>query len=168
MSLMRTIIAAASALLFIGGVASAHDYKLGDLEIVHPVARATPPGAPVSGGYMTIRNTGSQPDWLIGGAADFAGKVEIHEMAMEGDVMKMRQLADGLEIPAGGEVTLKPGGYHVMFMQMKQSLAADETYKVTLRFKNAGEIEVDMPALTPDKLQMPMGDMGHGNMNNGG
>jgi copper(I)-binding protein len=78
---------------------AAGDYKLGSLEIEQPYARATPPNAPVSGGYMTIRNSGAETDRLISGEADFADRVEIHEMAMEGDVMKMRQLTDGLEIP---------------------------------------------------------------------
>ncbi|WP_193177196.1 copper chaperone PCu(A)C [Oricola nitratireducens] len=149
-----TAIAAAAALVTATVSSLAHEYTLGDLVIVHPVARATPPGAPVSGGYMTIQNKGTEADRLIGGAADFAGKVEIHEMAMQGDVMKMRQLEDGLEIPAGGEVTLKPGGYHVMFMMMKQPLEAGTKQKVKLIFQKAGEIDVDFNVVTPDKLQM--------------
>ncbi|QKV19302.1 copper chaperone PCu(A)C [Oricola thermophila] len=151
-----TAIAAAAALFTAAIAADAHDYKVGNLEIVHPVARATPPGAPVSGGYMTIRNTGSETDRLVGGSADFAGKVEIHEMAMEGDVMKMRQLEDGLEIPAGGEVVLKPGGYHVMFMQMKEQLKPDTGRKAVLVFEKAGEVEVEFSVVTPDKLKMDM------------
>ena len=156
MKTLLTAIAAAAALFAASLCANAHDYTLGDLEIVHPVARATPPGAPVSGGYLTIRNTGDEADRLVGGTASFAGKVEIHEMAMDGDVMKMRKLADGLEIPPGGEVMLKPGGYHVMFMQMKGNLEADTSEKVTLRFEKAGEIEVDFNVVTPDKLKMDM------------
>ena len=158
MSLFRTFALALLSVFVFASAASAHEYKIGDLEIVHPVARATPPNAPVSGGYMVIRNTGTEPDRLIGGATDFAGKVEVHEMAMEGDVMKMRQLTDGLEIPAGGEVTLKPGGYHVMFMQLKDQLQPDTKKKVTLRFEKAGEIEVEFLVATPDKLNMPMGE----------
>ena len=84
----------------------------------------------------------------------------------------MRQLVDGLEIPAGGEVTLKPGGYHVMFMQLKDQLQPDAKKKVTLRFEKAGEIEVEFLVATPDKLQMPMGEgamngMDHSNMKMG-
>ena len=136
--------------------ALAHGVKVGDLAIDHPWTRATPPGAPVSGGYMVIRNTGKEADRLIGGSAPFAGKLEIHEMAMDGDVMKMRQLADGLEIPAGGEVVLKPGGYHVMFIQMKQQLNKGESQKVMLRFEKAGEIEMDFDVQDPAQLQMQM------------
>ncbi len=123
--------------------AFAHEYKLGNLEIIHPQARATLPNAPVSGGYMTIKNNGDTADRLVSASVDFAGKTEIHEMAMENDVMKMRQLADGLEIPAGGEVVLKPGGYHVMFMQLGEQLKEGEKRKATLTFEKAGTIEVE-------------------------
>ncbi|MFZ2102574.1 MAG: copper chaperone PCu(A)C [Oricola sp.] len=156
MSLIRTLFVAVSALLFLAAGVSAHEYKLGALELVHPVARATPPGAPVSGGYLVIRNTGAEADRLIGGSTGFAGKVEIHEMVMDGDVMKMRPVDGGLEIPAGGEVTLKPGGYHVMFMMLKEPLQADSKQKVTLQFEKAGSIEVEFLVQTPEQLQMPM------------
>ena len=119
--------------------------KVGDLEIVQPYARATPPNAPVSGGYMVIRNSGSEADRLIGGSVDFAGHVEIHEMKMDGDVMKMRELSDGLEIPAGGEVVLKPGGFHIMFMKMKEQLKSGETRTITLEFEKAGTVELELP-----------------------
>jgi len=122
---------------------SAHDYKLGSLEIEHPFARATPPNAPVSGGYMTIRNTGEEADRLISGEASFADRVEIHEMKMDGEVMKMRQLADGLEIPAGGEIVLKPGGYHIMFIGIDSQFKDGESRNVKLTFEKAGSIDVD-------------------------
>ena len=154
----NALIAVAAAAAFLGASAAAfaESWTLGDLVIENPAARATPPNAPVSGGYMVIRNNGDEPDRLIGGAADFAGKVEIHEMAMDGEVMKMRQLADGLEIPAHGEVTLKPGGYHVMFMQMKEQLEPETSRKATLVFEKAGEVEIDFSVVTPDKLKMDM------------
>ena len=95
---------------------------LGDLVINLPVIRATLPNAPAAGGFLTIANKGNQPDRLIGGSANFADPVQIHEMKMDGDVMKMRQIEGGLEIPAGGEVTLMPGGNHVMFMGLKDQL----------------------------------------------
>ncbi len=144
------------------GAAFAHDYKLGNLEIMHPHARATLPGAPVSGGYMVIRNTGDAPDRLISASVDFAGKTEIHEMAMENDVMKMRELADGLEIPAGGEVVLKPGGYHVMFMMLKEQLNEGESRKATLTFEKAGSIEVEF-AVENIEAMKKMDHSGHSN-----
>lgn len=118
-------------------------YTVGDLVITNVRAGATVPKAPVAGGYMMIRNNGSEPDFLIGGKAAFSGDVQIHEMKMQGDVMKMRELADGLEIPAGGEVMLKPGGYHVMFMKLSEPLTEGENRKATLTFKNAGSVEVE-------------------------
>lgn len=139
----QEILATIAVTMLLVVAAFAQDYKLGALEIVHPRARATMPGAPVSGGYMVIRNTGSEADRLIAGAADFAGKVEIHEMKMDGDIMKMREVEGGLEIPAGGEVTLKPGGYHVMFMKLGEQLEEGQQRKVTLTFEKAGTIEVD-------------------------
>ena len=126
-----------------GVAALAHEYKLGNLEIIHPHARATAPGAPVSGGYMIIRNNGSEADRLIAASVDFAGKTQIHEMAMNDNVMVMRPVAGGLEIPAGGEVELKPGGYHVMFMKLGEQLKEGEMRKVRLTFEKAGEIEVE-------------------------
>ncbi|MDP2731992.1 MAG: copper chaperone PCu(A)C [Hoeflea sp.] len=153
--------------------ASAHDFKLGSLEIEHPYARATPPNAPVSGGYMTIRNTGAEADRLIAGEATFADRVEIHEMAMDGEVMKMRQLADGLEIPAGGEVVLKPGGYHVMFIGIDSQFKEGEIRKAKLTFEKAGAIELefqveDIRAMQNNMKMDGTGKMNHGTMKQGG
>ncbi|MEM6464569.1 MAG: copper chaperone PCu(A)C, partial [Pseudomonadota bacterium] len=86
-----------------------------------------------------------QADRLIGGSAAFAGKVEIHDMVVENDVMKMREIEGGLEIPAGGEVTLERGGLHVMFMQLQEPMKEGETRTVTLEFENAGAVEFDVP-----------------------
>ncbi|MEQ8450020.1 MAG: copper chaperone PCu(A)C [Nitratireductor sp.] len=127
----------------------------GDLTIINAWVRATPPGAKVAGGYLTVRNDGDQPDRLIGGAAEFAGRVEIHEMTMEGEVMKMAPLADGLEIPAGGAVALKPGGLHVMFMGLRRALKEGETAEATLIFERAGRVELPFAVA-------PMGAKSHG------
>ena len=159
-----TVLLSAALLSLSAAAAGAHDYKLGTLEIEHPYARATPPNAPVSGGYMTIRNTGAEADRLMTGAADFAERVEIHEMAMDGDVMKMRQLADGLEIPAGGEVVLKPGGYHVMFIGIDSQLKDGEIRKATVTFEKAGTIELEFQV---EDIKAMQGDMNHGKMDHG-
>jgi len=134
------------------------EYKVGDLVISAPMAKATPPNAPVSGGYMTITNNGSQPDRLVSVSTPFAPKVEIHEMTMEGDVMKMRPVAGGLEIPAGGSVELKPGGYHVMFMDLSEPLKEGESRKAVLTFEKAGTVEVEFTV----KEMKPGGHMNHG------
>ncbi|WP_420408620.1 copper chaperone PCu(A)C [Hoeflea sp.] len=165
----NTVLILAAAFLGISATASlAQDYKIGALEIGHPYARATPPNAPVSGGYMTIRNTSDAADRLIAGEAGFADRVEIHEMSMENDVMKMRELADGLEIPAGGEVELKPGGYHIMFIGLDGQMAEGETRTVTLTFENAGSIDVDFSVEDINAMRGGMKKDGHGKMNHGG
>lgn len=123
--------------------ALAHDYKIGSLAIDHPWTRATPGGAKVGGGYMTITNMGSEPDRLIAGAAEFAGLIEIHEMAMKDGVMRMRRLPTGLEIQPGETVELKPGGYHVMFMQLKAPLVEGDPVMATLTFEKAGSIDLE-------------------------
>jgi len=157
---MKPLLIGLAVSLSIATSAFAHEYKVGDLEIIHPYARATQPNAPVSGGYMTIKNTGTEADHLIGGAADFAGMVQIHEMKMENDVMKMREIEGGLEIPAGGEVVLKPGGYHVMFMKLKEQLQAGETRKTTLQFEKAGPVDIEFNV----EDVKPMGNMDHSKM----
>src|SRR6185503_11771919 len=94
------------ALLFavVAAGAQAHDYKVGAIAIDHPWTRATPKNAPVAGGYLKITNTGTTPDRLTGGSVEVAKRFEIHEMKMDGGVMKMRELKDGLDIPAGATV----------------------------------------------------------------
>ncbi len=138
----RIALTAALIAVTLSGAALAGEITVGDLRIDQPYARATVPGAPVAGGYMTITNTGSQPDRLVGGSAPFAGKVEIHEMKMQGDVMRMREVAGGLEIPGKGSVTLKPGGYHVMFMKLKEQLKEGEKRTATLVFEKAGKVDL--------------------------
>lgn len=141
---MKRILATVVALALSASAAFAHDFTLGDLEIRHPASRATLPGQPVAGGFMTIANKGADADRLVSiTAPDLSDDVQLHEMAMENDVMKMRQLPDGIEIPAGAEVELKSGGLHVMFMKIKHPLKEGETFKATLNFEKAGQIDVD-------------------------
>ncbi|WP_323033104.1 copper chaperone PCu(A)C [Paracoccus sp. (in: a-proteobacteria)] len=116
---------------------------LGDLTLSDGFSRATPPGAPVAGGFLTIANGGAD-DRLVSASVDFAGRAEIHEMAMDGEVMRMRQLPDGLPIPAGATVELKPGGYHLMFMELKQPLVEGEVVNVTLSFEKAGDVSLPL------------------------
>ena len=100
----------AAALLF-ASAASAHEFKLGDLEIKHPWSRATLPGAKVATGYLIVKNNGATPDRLLSVTAEISGKAEIHEMKVTDGVMSMRPLKDGIEIPANGEVKLEPGPF---------------------------------------------------------
>jgi copper(I)-binding protein len=123
--------------------AQAADVTAGSLKIFAPWARATPKGASVGGGYMTITNSGTAPDRLIGGSADVAGSFEVHEMKMDGGVMKMRPVSNGIEIKPGQTVTLEPSGYHVMLVGLKQQLKQGEHFKATLEFAKAGKVDVD-------------------------
>jgi periplasmic copper chaperone A len=129
---------AASAFL-----AAASSAALGaDIALDHPWSRATLAGAPVGAGYVVIKNSGAAPDRLVSATADVAGKVEIHEMAMTDGVMKMRPI-NSLEIPAGKSVELKPGGFHIMFIDLKQPLKQGETIKGSLTFDKAGTVPVE-------------------------
>jgi copper(I)-binding protein len=123
--------------------AQAEDVTIGGLKISAPWARATPKGASVGGGYMKITNTGTAPDRLVGGSTDICRRFEVHEMKMEGGVMKMRPLADGIEIKPGQTVTLDPSGYHVMLVGLNKQLMQGDHFKATLEFATAGKVDVD-------------------------
>jgi periplasmic copper chaperone A len=123
--------------------AQAEDVTVGSLKISAPWARATPKGASVGGAYMKITNTGTSSDRLIGGATAIASSFKVHEMSMDNGVMKMRPVTGGLEIKPGQTVELKPGGYHVMLMGLKEQLAQGQHFKATLEFAKAGKVDVD-------------------------
>lgn len=123
--------------------ASAQEFKAGSLVISQPWSRATAGSAKVGAGYMTITNTGTEPDRLVGGSLPQAGKFEVHEMRMENNVMTMRPIDGGLEIKPGQTVKLAPGGYHVMFMQLKEQLKEGEVLKGELVFEKAGKVPVE-------------------------
>lgn len=138
----RLILAALVAAVAVPAVA--HDYRLGTLEISHPWTRATPPTAQAGGGFLTITNKGTVADRLLAARSTVSDKVELHEMKMDGNVMRMRELEKGLEIPAGATVMLKPGGFHIMFMGLKAPLAKDAKVPVTLVFEKAGSIDIQL------------------------
>jgi copper(I)-binding protein len=122
------------------------DYKLGSLEISQPWTRATPATAQSAGGFLTITNKGTTPDRLVAVRSPVSAKVEVHEVRMEGNVMKMRELEKGLEIAPGATVMLKPGGFHIMFMGLKAPVAKDSQVPVTLVFEKAGSIDIELKA----------------------
>ena len=161
---MRTIaLSLLACLSLIVLPAAAHDYEVGDLHVDHPWARAMPDGTSVGGGYLVIRNEGSEADRLVSVSSPRTPRVEIHEMTMDNDVMRMRELADGLEIPAGETVELKPGGYHVMFMEVPERFAEGERVPATLVFENAGEVEVEFAVEAAGSGEASHGhDHGHG------
>ena len=122
----------------------AEDVKAGDLVITQAWARATPGGAKVGGGFLTIENKGTAPDKLVGASADGAGKIEVHEMVMNEGVMKMRPVEGGLTIDPGKTVKLAPGGLHLMMMDLKSPLKKGDKMPVTLQFEKAGKVAVTL------------------------
>jgi len=119
----------------------------GAIRIEQVWSRATPNGAGVGAGYLRVTNTGSTPDRLLGGSTDVAARIEPHDMKMEDGVMKMRALADGIEIAPGATLELKPGGMHLMILGLKQPLKAGESFPATLRFEKAGSTPVTFNVL---------------------
>ncbi|HYP58593.1 MAG TPA: copper chaperone PCu(A)C [Beijerinckia sp.] len=123
--------------------APTHSYEIGTLTIEQPWSRETPGGAKVAGGYLRITNHGAEADRLTGGSTPIAGRVEIHEMTTEDGLMKMRPQPQGVEIPPGQTVEFKPGGYHLMFVDLKTPIKKGEDFKATLQFEKAGPVDVE-------------------------
>lgn len=118
----------------------------GGLEIYGPKAMAGKIGQ-TTGGFLTIKNTGAAADRLLSASCGAAMMTQVHETVMDGDVMKMREV-EAIEIPAGGMVELKHGGYHIMLMDLKQDVKAGETTACTLKFENAGEVTVELKVMS--------------------
>ena len=136
-----------SAILMTASLAAtpsfAYDYKIGSIEIVLPWSRATPSTAPSAGGFLTLTNKGNAPDRLIAIETSAAKQAEIHEMKMDGAVMRMRELENGVVLPPGQTIELKPGGYHVMFIGLKAPFVKDQNVSATLVFEKAGRIDIE-------------------------
>lgn len=123
--------------------ASSPEYRLGDLQIGQPYIAPTPPGAPVAGAYLVIRNDGAGEDRLLGGSADFCKSLILHEMDMTGGMMSMRAIKDGVSIPAGGTVQLGPDGLHFMCNDPSGPIVKGQTYPATLVFEKAGSLAIE-------------------------
>ena len=145
-ALLKTllIIAGLATTAMVSGQGVTKTVTTNAIQIQDAYTRATVPGQQVAGGFMKIENKGATADQLLSASSPAAGEVQLHEMAMDGNVMKMRQVKD-IAVPAGGAVELKPGGLHLMFMNIKTPLTAGETVPVKLKFAKAGEVEVKMP-----------------------
>ena len=160
-TLSRILALAALTAAFAATSARAEDVKAGDLVISQAWTRATPSGAKIGGGYLTIENKGTAPDRLVGGSGDIAGRVEIHEMAMDNGVMKMRPLDKGLAIEPGKTVKLAPGGLHLMMFDLKNPLKQGDKVPVTLQFEKAGKVTVSLDVQSVG-AQSPGGGQGSG------
>lgn len=121
--------------------------NVGELRISSAWARAMLPGQSTAAAYMTIENAGGEPDTLLSASSSSAGKVEIHTMEIKDDVMVMRPLEGGLEVPAEGSVVLEPSGLHIMFLQVEIPFAEGGSVPLTLEFEKAGNVEMELPIL---------------------
>jgi len=152
---------AAVAVLSLAALAAqAHSFKVGELKIGHPYARATVAGQPTGGGYLVLENHGTAGDRLVSASAQVSARVELHSMSMEGDVMRMRQV-DAIELPAGGTVELRPGGMHLMFVELKAPLKAGDKFPLVLRFEKAGEVTVTVNVEAPKADATPAHEHKH-------
>ncbi|KZK90221.1 hypothetical protein PsAD5_04655 [Pseudovibrio sp. Ad5] len=154
----RALLVAAALVAFTGSAALADSIQHGDLTIKDAWTRATPPKAKGGGAFVSITNNGSEDARLTGAVSGYAKRTEIHEMAVNDGIMKMRKLDDGVVIPAGETLELKPGSYHVMFMGLNQAFKMGEELKVTLEFEKAGPVEVTFPVM---KMGAKSGKMHH-------
>jgi len=135
---------ALAAGLVLTGVAHAHDYKVAELQVGHPWARPTVPGQPAGGAYLSIENKGKAGDKLIAVASPVAKSAEIHTMAMDGNVMKMREVGS-IDIKPAEKIAMQPGnGYHIMLIGLSQPLKAGDKIPLTLTFEKAGKLEVSV------------------------
>ena len=143
MQMFRPIAAGALALMLATPIA-AHDFRRGTISIAHPWTRQTAPGQASAGGFRPVPNTEKQPARLTGGSPPATAKVEIHTMSMTGGVMRMRPLPNGLPVPAGGKLELKPGSHHIMLIGLKKPLKLGTLVPLTLRFERAGMVTVQL------------------------
>jgi len=144
-AMLLTIVAIFTALSGRARADDAMPVTVGDLEISAGWARAMRPGQPTGGGYLTIANKGGEADRLAGVSSTAAGKVEIHSMAVVNDVMVMRPVEGGLDISAGATVELKPGGLHLMFLNVSEPFQNGGAVPLTLDFEKAGKVDVALP-----------------------
>jgi periplasmic copper chaperone A len=129
----------------LAGQAAAADYKVGSLQITQSWARATPKGAATGAAYMTVTNSGATAERLSCVSSDAAAKCQIHEMIVSGGVMKMRPVEGGLQVKPGETVTFKPGGYHVMLVDLKAPLVQGKTVQATLKVDTGATVQVEFP-----------------------
>jgi copper(I)-binding protein len=153
---MRKTLTAAALAVIIASPALA-----GDIEVSAPFMRASPKIANAAAGFMVLHNKGKAADRLVAATADVSKTVELHTTIKEGDIMKMRHVP-AIEVPAGGSVELKPGSYHVMFMNLHKPLPEGTEVPVTLRFEKAGALTVKLPVRPLTAMDAGMGQMNHG------
>lgn len=144
---LSKVLCAAIAVTFISFIpvqSAAHDYTVGSITVLHPWARATPGPAKAGAGYLGIKNDGAIADKLVKAESNLSKRTELHTHLMDGGIMKMVHIEEGVEVPAGQEVTFEPGGLHVMFMGLKGPFKEGESLPITLYFEKAGKVDVEL------------------------
>lgn len=136
---------ALSGAALVCGPARAADYNVGSIHVTQPWARATPKGASTAAAYMTITNDGTKAVRLSCVSSNVSKECQIHSMTVENGVMKMRPVVGGLEIKPGATLSLKPGGYHIMLIDLSHPLMQGQSIEATLKFDNAATVKVDYP-----------------------
>lgn len=135
------------SLMLSTGIASATgevgEFARDGIVVTRPWTRATPRAATVGAGYFRVENRGTTPDRLVGGSIEVASRFEIHETVVEKDMVSMRQITQGLDLPPASSVEVMPGGIHAMLVGLQKPLVAGDRIRGTLRFERAGEIAVD-------------------------
>ena len=144
---MRTLVVGLWSFAVAVSTVSAHEFTAGNLSIGHPYSRPTAPSQSNGGGYLTLKSKGSA-DRLLSASTPVAREVQLHNMRMEGDVMRMREV-DAIEVPADTLVELKPGGFHLMFIGLKEPLKVGQRFPLKLRFEKAGEVSVEIKVDAP-------------------
>jgi periplasmic copper chaperone A len=132
---------------------AAKDIKAGNIVITDPVLRVTTAQARTGAGFMTIGNSGKQADRLLSAASDIAAITQLHATIREGNVMQMREQAQGVIIPAASRVAFAAGGLHVMFIGLKAPLAPGQMVKLRLNFEKAGAVDVALAVQTASTSQ---------------
>ncbi len=154
---------ALAAALMLATPLQAHEVVVSNLQIIHPHIPQPAASAKAAGGFMTIVNTGSQPDRLIGIETDIAAKAEVHESKVDANGVGTMEHVEALEIPAGGTVSLEHGGYHIMLMGLTGPLSAGEMHKAVLIFQKVGRVEIEFEVDAPVGMEkMDHSNMGHG------
>lgn len=121
---------------------NAADFTVGRIVISKVWSPATPRGARVGAGYLTIRNLGPKSERLVSGQSEIADRVEMHTMTMSNGIMRMRPLKNGVEIGPGETIVFKPGGHHFMFVGLMRPIVKGKGFKASLVFKNAGKVDL--------------------------
>ena len=164
---MKSLALSFAALLPLAAPAYAHDHRAHHaadhgVAIIQGWARETAPGQVNGGGFLTITNNATQADRLVSATSPASATVQLHTMSMDGGIMRMRELPQGIPVPTKGVVELKPGGMHIMFIGLKAPFKPGQTVKLTLRFEKAGAVDVSLP-VRPVGAQSGRGmDMAHG------